>query len=430
MRTSVQVKAEIKELRDQYEAVVAQNDPAHDDELRQMDQRLEALLAEYSDAATHEGRAASNREAMKQIFGQQAGPVPQPTDDGDRSPARRRVALDDNVVRLLSEQVMANPDFAAWHRNLTAGGRIPEGVPINSPVVQLDSQSLNIGATLVTGLSSTSGGALVINDRLGTIVPAVRDQLTIIDLVTHQTTTSDTVEYVRVGTETNNAAPVAEATSAADGAKPESAAALSVVTAIVETIAHWIPVTRRAMSDAGQLAGYLDDFLRDGLRRALNTQLISGNGTSPNLRGITNTSGIQSQAFTTGLLETTRKARTKVRTVGGAVPSAYAMDPLDWEAIDLLTDNEQRYYFGGPGRMGTPILWGLPVAEDMALTAGVAYVADWSMAVVWDREQARVLMTDSHSDYFIRNILVLLAELRAAFGILRPSAFVEIDLTP
>lgn len=39
-------------------------------------------------------------------------------------------------------------------------------------------------------------------------------------------------------------------------------------------------------------------------------------------------------------------------------------------------------------------------------------------------------MTDSHLDFFVRNLVAILAEMRAAFGVVQPNAFVEIDLTP
>jgi hypothetical protein len=38
-------------------------------------------------------------------------------------------------------------------------------------------------------------------------------------------------------------------------------------------------------------------------------------------------------------------------------------------------------------------------------------------------------VSDSHSDFFIRNMVAILAEMRAAFAVLQPNAFVEIDLT-
>jgi len=38
-------------------------------------------------------------------------------------------------------------------------------------------------------------------------------------------------------------------------------------------------------------------------------------------------------------------------------------------------------------------------------------------------------VSDSHSDFFVRNLVAILGELRAAFAVIRPSAFVEVDLT-
>lgn len=309
-------------------------------------------------------------------------------------------------------------------------GRIPERAVVNSTP---------FGAkTLITGTSDTSGGALVQNDYRGLQVglDLFQRPLTIRNLVTNGTTTSDTVEYVRVTSTTNNAAPVAESTATADpgtmnaanGVKPESALALAKVTETVKTIAHWLPATTRALSDAGQIRTLIDTFLRYGLEEELEDQMVNGNGSGENFMGIGNVSGTQSQAFVTDKLTTTRKARTLVRTVGRSTPTAYVMNPADWEAIDLLQDNENRYYFGGPMRMGQPTLWGLPVVESEAVPAGTAYVGDWRKAVLWDREQASITVSNSHANFFIRNMVAILAEMRAAFGVLQPSAFVEIAL--
>jgi hypothetical protein len=48
--------------------------------------------------------------------------------------------------------------------------------------------------------------------------------------------------------------------------------------------------------------------------------------------------------------------------------------------------------------------------------------------MLWDREQAAISVSDSHADFFVRNLIAILAELRAAFGVIRPPAFVAIDL--
>lgn len=287
-------------------------------------------------------------------------------------------------------------------------------------------------ATLLTGASDTSAGAFVTNDIYPGLFPqGLQRPLTIRDIVTNGTTGSDTVEYVKLTAQTNAAAPVAEATatSGSSGTKPESALTLAKVTETVKTIAHWIPATKRALSDAGQLRTLIDGFLRYGLEEELEDQMISGDGTGENFTGISNISGVQAAAWDTDLFTTTRKARTLIRTVGRAVPTAYVFHPNDWQTIDLLQDNEARFYGAGPFGLSPARLWGLPVVESEGATEGVGYVGDFRKCVLWDREQASIQVSDSHSDFFIRNMVAILAEMRAAFGCVQPNALAEIDLT-
>ena len=425
------LKEKIRVKRDEIESAVADLNKQYGDgdvpsedvkAVRAMDADLESLLADYSEAAQDEQRASTNRAAMAQIFSPESVSVPTPSGPV-QSIDRRKVAEAKN----LSDVVLANGDFQEWHNRLTANGTKPISSKLDrvgqSPPIEV---SLEM-ATLVTGLSSTSGGAFVVNDRKDIVVPLTRNDLNILDLLTIIPTDSDNVDFVRATTETNAAAGVAEATSTSDGAKPESALAWVVVTSPIETIAHLIPVTRRALADARQLAAFIDNFLLYGLRNELATQVVSG-ATTPDLVGIANTGSVQSQAFDTDIFTTTRKAKTLVKTVGGASATAYVLPPESWETIDLLQDNENRYYYGGPARMGTPILWGLPVVESEHVGANTAYVGDWRQAVLWDRMQATIYMTDSHSDWFARNIIALLAEMRAGFSLLKPSAFVEVAL--
>jgi HK97 family phage major capsid protein len=298
---------------------------------------------------------------------------------------------------------------------------------------------------LLTGVDrTTSAGALLTPQYLGLQDPFYQRPLTIRDLVTPGSTATDTIEYVKVLSVTNNAASVPEAVSSAaigsgdpaitnaqGGLKPESAMTFEKATTNVKTIAHWIPATKRALSDAGQIKTLIDAFLLYGLDEELEDQIVSGNGVGENLLGVSATSGIQTQAAPAGaetVFDTTRKARTKVQIGGRSVPTAYVFNPLDWQTIDLMKDGNERFYGAGPFAMSTPSLWGLPVVESEAVPAGTGYVADWKKAVLWDREQASIQVTDSHADFFIRNLVAILAELRAAFGILRPSAFVKITL--
>lgn len=344
----------------------------------------------------------------------------------------------------LGERFTSAPEFTEWLKSQAPGGQISERSRLgNSPPVAFEGIKDMLGAfrtkaEIIAGLDQTSAGALVFPEWLGLqdLGPFQRP-LVIRDLITTGTTGTDTVEYARVTGFTNNAAPVPEAagTAAGDGVgdvsgvKPVTGFELEKVTATVKTIAHWLPATKRSLSDAAQVRTLIDNFLMYGLEEELEDQIISGDDTGENFEGILNVPGHQVQPFTTDLLVTARKAKTKARVIGRVRPSAYVFNPYDNERIDLLKDGVQRFYGNGPFGVGPDQLWGLPRIESEALPEGTGMLADWRMAVLWDREQAGIQVSDSHADFFIRNLVAILAEMRAAFGVIRPKAFVEIDLT-
>jgi HK97 family phage major capsid protein len=347
--------------------------------------------------------------------------------------------------KTLGDKFTTDPGFKSWLSSVAPNGVVPDQMKgLNSPAVAFDSKAL------ITGVSDTSAGSLVIPDNLGLQVglAGFQRELTIRDLITVGQTDSDQIDYVRVTAITNNAAPVAEATGAgllasteaggltdaAGGLKPESGLTLEKVSTTVKTIAHWLPATKRALSDAAQIRTLIDTFLRYGLEEELEDQIVAGSGAGENFEGILTVAGTQAQAWDTNLLVTTRKARTKVRTVGRARPTAYVLNPADNERIDLLRDDSGgagtgQFLFGSPAGLQVQTLWGLPRVESEAIPAGTGLVGDFRRAVLWDREQASIQVSDSHADFFVRNLVAILAEMRAGFGVIQPSAFVEIDLT-
>jgi HK97 family phage major capsid protein len=198
----------------------------------------------------------------------------------------------------------------------------------------------------------------------------------------------------------------------------------------VKTIAEWVPITKRALADVGQLEGLINDELRIDIAEAEENQILNGDGTGDNFTGILATSGIQAPAFATDLVTSIRKGITLARTVGRVNPNAILMNPSDAESVDLLKDTTGQYYYGGPQGLGPRTMWGLPIVESESQPAGFATLGDWSKAVIWDREQTTITFSDSHADFFVRNLVAVLAEERLAFGVVRPSAFVKVDIAP
>lgn len=302
--------------------------------------------------------------------------------------------------------------------------------------------------TLITGASSTSAGAMVVNDRYAGITDLVGDrELRVADLVTKGRTTSDTIEYVRVTSKTNNAAPTAEAADAnpgtitfddpdyvvstPSGTKPESALALEVVSTTVKTIAHWIPITKRAAADAPQVRTLVDNFLRYGLMEELEDQILSGSGSGENFTGILNSSPQTTGSAGTDI-DAIVDAIKKVRVTGRRRPNAVVFHPNDWYSTGFLlaktgdgTNSAANYLIGDPRASIDQLnqLWGLQVVVSEAMTENTALVGDFRQAVLWEREGVSLMVSDQHSDFFTRNLLAILAEMRAAFGVLDPQAF-------
>lgn len=407
-------------------------------------QRLNAMGAEVKsliDEIKAEAEANGTIDLAKAFLGELAG-----------KPAETEPTHIDGIVNpkgmTLGQAFVASPAFEEFVqqfkspdgtirnvRNLKSGEFVLPGFP--GFVGRKDA--------VVTGSSSTSGGAFIEPARL----PGVTDligarELTVDDLCTHIPITSDVFEYVQITAKTNNAAAVAEATSAADpvitfddpdyittpvagsGDKPVSEMTLAVVSSPVETIAHLMPITRRAAADAPQVRALVDAFLLQGLAEEREDQILNGNGTSPNLRGILNVVGISTVGSAgtdiDAIVDAIRTIRADRRR-----PNAMVIHPNDWYSTGFLLakDSQNRYLLGDPrasiDQLNT--LWGLRVVVSEAMTENTALVGDFSQAVVADRQQAAIYVTDSHKDWFGRNLLAVLAEERLGFGVLDPDAF-------
>lgn len=335
----------------------------------------------------------------------------------------------------VGRQFVESETFKSWLAQTAPNGHIPDRKRLSdSP--SFDAKGMEI-KTLLTGGSSTSGGAFIEDDVTGIYEPLGRYPTSVLDLVSRRQTNSDVVAFVRQTAQVTQAAPTQEANvttfaqgeGEVEGAKPEGAMALERVTANVYTIPVWIPATKQALADAPQMRGIIDEELRADCLEELDDQILNGDGTTDLFTGVYSASNVLGQAYSTDKIQTARKAITNLLANGNTIPTAWVMHPNDWEAFDLLKDGENRYYRGGPFQNGPNTLWTLPVVTSYHATEGTPILANWNKLVVWDREQFTISVSDSHEDFFVRNMVAILGELRAAIGILRPTAFCEVSLS-
>lgn len=351
----------------------------------------------------------------------------------------------DNVKRGVSLDTATEPGSGGGSARKSLGQKFIESAEFkqrNSRGVMYDAVKFNDPEDIKTLITSGSASAsYVLPQVYPTIYRPLEAPLVMRDVLLNMSTTSDNVTVLQEGTFTNSAAEVIEATTTSDGAKPESALTFTEATFPVQWIAHWIPITRQMLEDLAMMQSYVDDRLLIGLRRREDNQFLNGNGTAPNLRGILATSGIQTLdgTYFTGAavqdagtdnenVNRIRRAKRVIQVTGKARATFVVMNPTDLENIDTITDSTRQYLLAGPLAAEPRRLWGLQVVESENIAAGTALVGDGTMAAVVDRMDARIYTTDSHSDFFIRNIFVILAEERVALPVFRPAAFAKVTL--
>lgn len=338
----------------------------------------------------------------------------------------------------LADQVLNSAEWQGWMSR--EGGNFSPNVHLNSPKIAV-AGSVLAPARLRAAQSSwvpTTGGTqysakeLILAGQSGILDEgAFRRPLSLLDLVTRGTTDSDSVDFVRTTAFTNNAAVVPEADDVLytddTGRKPWSRITLARVNVPVYTVAHGEAATTRALADAGQMRTLIESFLRYGLLEELEDLICNGGGTTT-FEGLTVVANTQSQAWDTDIITTIRKAKTKVFLNGKAQANGVLMHPNDWEALDLALTLAGTNSNRDAGAESTPRIWGLPVVQSEAIAEGTAIVGDFRRAVLWDRQMTTVQATSGYMDFFMKNMVAILAELRAAFGVIRPAAFVITDV--
>jgi HK97 family phage major capsid protein len=263
-------------------------------------------------------------------------------------------------------------------------------------------------------------------DRLPGIVPGAFRALNVLDFVPTGTTGSNQIEYTREASWTNNSAERAEGVQ-----KPESVLTFELINDPVRTIAHFIKASKQVLDDAPMLSSYIDRRMRHGLQARLQSQVLKGNGTSPNISGLS-ASG-RHTAFTpsTGDLALDGLNRAKYAIIGADYqPNVIFLNPADWGAIERVksTGSSNDYAAGGGAALSyinggmTPLVWGIPVVASNDVASGKFYMMDSNAIQLFMRQGVTVEMFEQDDDNVQKNLLTIRAEMRAALAVYTPLA--------
>jgi HK97 family phage major capsid protein len=305
----------------------------------------------------------------------------------------------------------------------------------------------NVGAGPITKFGTTQRDPMV---------PRNQRTARVRDLFPVAQTNSNLIEFFRIigfGTDrldlTSGARPVRER-AAADGVsaptggptdvfglKPKSNLRFESAQAPVRTIAHYEVAHRNVLADEPQLQATINNELLYGLRLEEDKQILQGDGTGENLLGILRTPNIQTYtqkndgAATPVPTETKADALRRAATLAVLAyypPSGYVLHPYDWEDIELTkATGDGQYVMATNVAVGADTrAWRQPVVESPAMPEGTFLTGAWGLgAQLYDRAQANIRIADQHADFFIRNAVAILAEMRLALAVKRPESFVK-----
>ena len=150
-------------------------------------------------------------------------------------------------------------------------------------------------------------GTTVYPQNMPGVIPGIFTPLTVRQVLPTGQTNAISVVGVREKSWSNKAAPVSQG-----GAKSETDIVFEQIQTPIETVAHWIKVSTQLLQDAPAVTAYIDTRLRFGLEAAIDAQLLVGNGTAPNLKGLTTTANPYTPTKGDNLADAINKAKYKL----------------------------------------------------------------------------------------------------------------------
>lgn len=395
------------------------------------------IHAEFEKAAKNEGRWKGIKDAMDFYHGKATG-GPVPWNQVSVQTLERPKSLGEEFVGSDAYKGLVDSGTLQSEQSKfrTDGVRVLDALRKRAADGNEDAKAALKAATDVLHTEAGGPGAGIVTPQyLAGILAFQQRPLVVRELFSQAPATSDSISYAAQTAFDNAAAAVAQATSPSTGAKPQSSIAWERRTAVIETIATWMAATRQQLQDAGQTQSLIDSQGRLMLQLEEEDQLLNGNGTSPNLDGLLNVTGVQTLNVAVAGLDNLGAIRRAKRLVATGLsrfrPDAVVMNPIDSEQFDLMQDLNGQYRGGNPVGNFTfdQPLWGLRRVESEGLPAGRVIVGAFRAgATVFERMPITVYTTDSHGDYFVRNLIAILFEERLGFPVYFPSAFVDITL--
>ena len=228
--------------------------------------------------------------------------------------------------------------------------------------------------------------------------------------------------------------PILTARTAASGAvvdpgadKPYAEYTFDDATVTLAKRAAFIAIAEEMMEDAPYIAAFINSDLPFMVSQNEETAFATALYTAVTETAAASTIGGDNawDAIMAGV--------TEVRMNFFAEPDALFIHPLDWAStvISKAVAGTGGYFGTGPNGAPSTNLWGTParVVVSQKAVQGFPIVGAFRLGgKVYRKGDVRLRMSTSHEDFFQKNLVAILAEVRSALGVTYPEAFAEIDI--
>lgn len=267
----------------------------------------------------------------------------------------------------------------------------------------------------------TDGISGLLTDIEAGITPIPRSQPFLMQLFPSSSTTGNSISYAEMKNPDGGAGMTAEG-----AAKTQADFDIVEAKVDVKKITSYIKTSKEALADIQALAGEINNELVTLIKLKADGQVLSGDGTGNNLKGILeyatafNGGGLSSSIEYANNFDVLAAAVNQVFTAevisgvcAGFMPNQIVINSTDFMKMKLEKDQNGSYLF--PVMLpGISQVINVPIVVNCNMTEGEFLVGDFSKGNLRIREDININIGYENDD-FTKNLVTILAEMRLAF---------------
>lgn len=268
------------------------------------------------------------------------------------------------------------------------------------------------------------------------LVTGPRRRLVVADLFGQETTTRGAVTYFVEGASEGDAGTSAEGESLPQihFADP------TPQTDKVQKVSGVLKESDEIVEDLPWLASAINNRGIYMVQLAEENQLVSGDGSGTNIKGVLNRDGVLTEQTAAGeenVADALFRATTKISTNSPFEADGIVINPTDYETLRLAKDGNKQYFGGGffsgaygnGGIIEKPPIWGLRTVVTPAIAQGTVLVGAFRLGgSVIRRKGLTVEIANQNEDDFVKNRIAIRIAERLALAIRYPKAFCKVTV--